>query len=224
MVVPAGGCGQRFDTSMPKQYTRMGAHTLLWHTLNRLLSHEAISQVILAVSPDDAYFEQSDVAAMDWPIERVNGGETRAHSVLNGLRALTSRLDDQDLVLVHDACRPCVDHVDISALIDAVASDAVGGLLAKPSTDTLKHVKHGQVLRTLDRQTIWRAQTPQMFRFRLLYDALGEALSQGVPITDESSAVEYRGLQPKIVEARGDNIKITYPADLLVAMQLLTQE
>jgi 2-C-methyl-D-erythritol 4-phosphate cytidylyltransferase len=118
---------------------------------------------------------------------------------------------------VHDAARPCITTIDIHHLIDSLKTDEIGGILALSSHDTLKSVQGDNIIvGTLDRSHIWRALTPQMFRYGLLKNAL-EAAEGNTAITDESSALELQGMQPKIVEGRPDNIKITRPEDLALA-------
>ena len=144
------------------------------------------------------------------------GGKERADSVLSALKSIRDLASDNDWVLVHDAARPCITATDIHFLIDSLMDDPVGGILALSSHDTLKNVQSGSILGTLDRSHIWRALTPQMFRYGSLKQAL--EMAEGNPaITDEASALELQGLQPKIVEGRPDNIKITRPEDLALA-------
>lgn len=216
VIVPAAGIGLRFGAKDAKQYTKIGQQTILAYTLDVLLSHAHIGEVLLVLHPDDQQQQ-------DWPnIKTTIGGDTRAQSVLNGLNAL--KLCDDDWVLVHDACRPCLSHQDIDRLIIAVADDAVGGVLAVPMSDTVKYVKHGRIQKTIDRTELWRAQTPQMFRYGLLREGLRQALAQDYPVTDEASAVEFLGKQPLVVPGSATNIKITYPHDVKMAQYYLEHD
>jgi 2-C-methyl-D-erythritol 4-phosphate cytidylyltransferase len=148
------------------------------------------------------------------------GGAERADSVLAGLHALQA--NDDDWVLVHDAARPCLHADDLSRLIAELRSDPVGGLLAVPVSDTIKRAdEQGAVLGTVDRKHLWRALTPQMFRFGVIKRALLSAREQSIQVTDEASAVEALGLRPKLVLGRSDNIKITIPEDLALAEFIL---
>ena len=122
-----------------------------------------------------------------------------------------------DWVLVHDAARLCLTACDVLKLIETLQHDPVGGILAVPVSDTLKTVEQGLVIGTPDRSSTWRALTPQMFRYGLLKTALEEAAERGNLVTDEASAIELKGYQPRIVEGRSDNIKITRPEDLPLA-------
>jgi len=127
-------------------------------------------------------------------------------------------------VLVHDAARLCITQSDILKLMKTLSDDPVGGLLALPVSDTLKRVEAGRVQETTDRRQIWRAQTPQMFRYEALRTALREGLFEGALITDEASAIEWTGLKPRIIEGRPDNIKITRPEDLGLAAFFLEEQ
>ncbi len=145
----------------------------------------------------------------------MTGGAERADSVANALTDLLARDSRrEDWVLVHDAARPCLSLHDLSTLIDRLSPDEVGGILAIPMTDTTKRVSDGEILETIDRDSLWRAQTPQMFRLGLLHDALDAALAAGHPVTDEASAMEWAGYRPKIVAGSTDNLKVTLPEDL----------
>ena len=153
------------------------------------------------------------------------GGETRAHTVLNGLKALAARAHENDWVLVHDAVRPCVRLSDIDALVSAVESGKDGGLLALPVADTVKRADKGnRVAETVSREGLWRALTPQMFRIGDLRKALEQALVRGTEITDEAAAIEAAGGHPKLVAGHADNIKITLPGDLALAELFLKQQ
>lgn len=210
VVVPAAGVGARFASGQPKQYAKIDQKTILAHTLDVLLSHPAIGQVMLVLHPEDTIWEDKP------EIKTTIGGETRAHSVFNGLQAL-EKMGDEDWILVHDACRPCVSHQDIDRLIEAVADDAVGGLLARQISETVKYVEGGRAQKTVERDGLWRAQTPQMFRYALLKDALVKAIVENYNVTDEASAIEFMGQKPIVVPGSATNIKITYPADLHTA-------
>ena len=132
-----------------------------------------------------------------------------------GLKGLVVCLAATDWVLVHDAARPNLAREDLQRLLEALADDPVGGLLALPARDTLKRAQpDGRVLETVDRSHVWQAFTPQMFRFGALQQALSSALKEGATITDEASAIELSGLAPRLIEGRADNLKVTRPEDL----------
>ena len=148
----------------------------------------------------------------------VTGGAERCHSVLNGLEALRQHADLTDWVLVHDAARPCLAVADLDRLMNELADDPVGGLLAAPVRDTLKQADSaGRVATTVDRSRLWHALTPQMFRLGRLRDALNAALARGLLVTDEAGAMEAAGFAPRLIEGRADNVKITRPEDLALA-------
>jgi 2-C-methyl-D-erythritol 4-phosphate cytidylyltransferase len=221
-VVPAAGVGKRMNADRPKQYLGLTGKTVIEHTLSRLLQANVFSAVAVAISAEDPYWPELDVAKHELIIT-TPGGKERADSVLSGLKAIRDKANDDDWVLVHDAARPCLTTGDIHLLIDTLANDEVGGILALSSHDTLKNVQGYDILGTLDRQAIWRALTPQMFRYGMLKTALEEA--KGNPaVTDEASALELMGLTPKIVEGRPDNIKITRPEDLALAQFYMGQQ
>jgi len=220
-VVPAAGVGKRMNANRPKQYLELGGKTVLEQTLARLLLADVFTGIAVAVSEDDGYWPDLPIASHP-QIIRANGGIERADSVLSALTALQNLAAQDDWVLVHDAARPCITTSDIHQLINSLRDDAVGGILALVTHDTLKNVDAGTILGTLDRSHIWRALTPQMFRYQALKSAL--EIHQGNPaITDEASALELQGLQPKIVEGRPDNIKITRPEDLALAQFYMEQ-
>lgn len=215
-VVPAAGVGKRMNADRPKQYLELAGKTVIEHTLLRLLSAEVFTAVAVAISEEDPYWPDLDVSAHK-KIITAAGGKERADSVLSALKAIRTVASDDDWVLVHDAARPCITTIDIHHLIDSLKTDEIGGILALSSHDTLKSVQGDNIIvGTLDRSHIWRALTPQMFRYGLLKNAL-EAAEGNTAITDEASALELQGMQPKIVEGRPDNIKITRPEDLALA-------
>jgi 2-C-methyl-D-erythritol 4-phosphate cytidylyltransferase len=221
-VVPAAGVGKRMNANRPKQYLELVGLTVIEQTLARLLQADVFSKIAVAISEDDPYWPELAVCKHE-RIITAPGGKERADSVLSGLKSIRDQADDNDWVLVHDAARPCLTSEDIRKLIESLKDDEVGGILALSSHDTLKNVDGNQILGTLDRQHIWRALTPQMFRYGMLKSALEE--TAGDPrITDEASALELMGFKPKIVEGRPDNIKITRPEDLALAQFYLDQQ
>ncbi len=221
-VVPAAGVGKRMNADRPKQYLELADKTVIEHTLARLLQAEVFTTVAVAISEEDPYWSELPIASHE-KIVRAKGGKERADSVLSGLHAISEHAQDDDWVLVHDAARPCLTSADIHYLIDSLIDDEVGGILAVASADTLKNVQGNSILGTLDRSHIWRALTPQMFRYGDLKTALEQAVGNPA-ITDEASALELQGKQPKIVEGRPDNIKITRPEDLALAAFFMTQQ
>ena len=214
-VIPAAGVGARMAADRPKQYLQLGGRTILEHSLGCFLDHPGLKGVVVSLAVDDPYWPNL-ACANDPRIVRVDGGDERSGSVLNALLYLHGQgASDEDWVLVHDAARPNLGRDDLDKLLAELADDAVGGLLAVPSRDTLKRAdKHGRVSETIDRSQIWQAYTPQMFRLGALHRALADSLVSDVVITDEASAMEWAGHAPRLIEGRADNIKVTRPEDL----------
>jgi len=214
-VVPAAGRGLRMAASVPKQYLPLAGRTVLEHSLSCLLDHPQLKRLIIALAADDKHWERLPCAT-DKRIVRITGGNERADSVLAALRHLEILgAQAEDWVLVHDAARPNLASSDLDLLLQALAADPVGGLLAMRARDTLKQAgDDGRVEKTLARVHIWHALTPQMFRFAALKRALGEALAAKAVITDEASAMEWAGERPRLIEGRSDNLKITRKEDL----------
>ncbi len=215
-VIAAAGRATRFGGPVPKPYLRLAGRTLLEHVLRTLGSVKGIAGGVAVLASGDRHFERLPLAVRR-RVVAVAGGETRAASVRNGLQALITA-DADDWVLVHDAARPCLRRRDVEALIAACGRDAVGGLLAVPVADTVKQADDaGRSQRTVPRERLWRAQTPQMFRHGRLLDALTKALAEGLDPGDEAAAIERLGLAPRLVEGSPLNVKVTRPADLAFA-------
>lgn len=212
-VIAAAGRATRFGGPVPKPYLKIAGATLLEHGLRALTTLPGIAGGAVVLATGDRRFERLP-AALRRRVVAVEGGDSRARSVLNGLQALITAAAD-DWVLVHDAARPCLPRPDLRSLVSACRRDAVGGLLAAPVAETVKQAdEDGRSLRTLPRERLWRAQTPQMFRLGMLRDALARALAEGFEPTDEAAAIEKLGLRPRLVEGSPFNIKVTRPADL----------
>lgn len=215
-LIPAAGVGSRMAADRPKQYLEVAGKTIIEHSLACFLEHPQLLGVVVSLALDDPYWPHLACAA-EPRLQRAEGGRERADSVLNGLLRLSELgARDDDWVLVHDAARPNLARSDLDLLLAELAADRVGGLLAVPARDTLKRAgPDGRVRETVDRATIWQAYTPQMFRLGELQRALADALLAGVAITDEASAMEWAGHAPRLIEGRGDNLKVTRPEDLL---------
>jgi 2-C-methyl-D-erythritol 4-phosphate cytidylyltransferase/2-C-methyl-D-erythritol 2,4-cyclodiphosphate synthase len=221
-VVPAAGHGSRFGSAVPKQYsTILGLPVIEW-TLQALLAEPCLDGIVVAVAAGDRLWTQLEVSRNPRIVTCV-GGERRELSVANALVALAGRAADTDWVLVHDAARPCLRHDDLQALFEALGDDdAVGGLLAVPVSDTLKRAGDtDHVAETVTRESLWRALTPQMFRYGLLQRALALCIERGRGVTDEASAIECLGLRPRLVRGHADNIKVTDPEDSALAEAIL---
>lgn len=202
---------------VPKQYLPLRGKTVLEHALARVARHPQMAGAVVALAPDDQWFAQLSSAVRE-NVMLVHGGAERCHSVLNCLRMLVDRADPGDWVLVHDAARPCVRQGDIDRLIAAVCDAGVGGILALPASDTMKRADtDDRIVGTVDRHGLWHALTPQMFRITDLEQAMAAAIRDGVTVTDESQAMELRGVRPLLVQGQPDNIKITHNDDLALA-------
>ncbi|MCZ2721728.1 2-C-methyl-D-erythritol 4-phosphate cytidylyltransferase [Marinomonas sp. 15G1-11] len=226
VVVPAAGVGKRMQSNTPKQYLPLGANTVLDCTLGQLLSHNKIAGVLLGLGSEDSYWPDSIWFGHE-KIKTFVGGVERADTVRLGLDYLSNQLGlKNDFVLVHDAARPLIAHQSIDDLL--ANTNPCGGILAIPAKDTIKQSletsKPSCVEKTIDRNLIWQAQTPQKFMIKTLIDAIDYAKSQGVEVTDESSAMELSGYQPALIEGDTRNFKITLPIDLVIANALLMHE
>ena len=225
VVIPAAGIGSRFASDCPKQYKLLSGQPLLKYTLEVFLQDPSIQGIVVVLNARDHYwptlYEQQPVRLMI-----TTGGEQRVDSVLQGLLALEGKADDHDWVLVHDAARPCLRSPSLQRLIAECQHHAVGGLLGRPVTQTIKKVNQDcGVEKTHFREALWEAQTPQMFRYGLLRSALAGLTSQEkLLITDEASAIERLGYQPRMVLGEASNLKVTYAEDLALAEWYLQQE
>ena len=216
-LIPAAGVGARMGASSPKQYMMVAGKPMLVHVLETFAQASGIEHTFVVVSDADGFIDDL-MAEAPHLATRVtvlrHGGQTRHQSVMNGLAAIRERVADEDWVLVHDAARPGLTVALIDRLIHELENDAVGGLLALPLVDTIKRTTAGQrVDKTVSREGLWAAQTPQMFRYALL----SQALKQAGQVTDEASAVETMGLQPRLVEGSPRNFKVTLPHDIVLA-------
>ena len=217
-LIPAAGVGARMGTTNPKQYLKIGGKPMLRHTLDAFLSSELIAHTFVVVSPDDPYI---DAVAPNHGVTVLRcGGASRMESVRNGLAVLANTLARNDWVLVHDAARPGLTAELIEKLITGTGDHPAGGLLALPVVDTVKRCIDGEAAGTVPRNGLWLAQTPQMFRYELLRDALAAATDPD-SITDDASAVEALGLSPKLVEGHPRNLKVTLPDDIRIAEMYL---
>ncbi len=205
------------NADIPKQYLKLNNKTIIEHTLDCFLRRKDIKGIAVALARNDRYWPELEIADHE-KIITAPGGAERHESVLNALHALSDTADPNDWVLVHDAVRPCLSQTDIDKLVDAVSPHTVGGVLAVPVQDTMKRSNDkDEIIETVDRNRLWHALTPQMFRLQLLSDALSTAAANHTSITDEAMAMELQGHSPLLVEGRANNIKITQSSTLLLA-------
>ena len=223
-LIPAAGSGSRVGAAQPKQYVEIAGRPLLYYALRSLARHPRIEQVFVVLAQGDDRYARSDWSEFGARITPLYcGGETRAVSVFNGLLAARDTIGGSDWVLVHDAARPCLGREELDRLFGELEADDTGGLLAVPLADTLKRAnRDSRVARTEPRDNLWLAQTPQMFRYRLLI----AALRAGDPAvaTDEARAIEGLGLKPRLVMGSTSNIKVTFPEDLALAELILESQ
>ena len=219
-VLPAAGRGERFGAATPKQYQKVHGRTVLSWSIRALLAERSISGIVVAVAAGDRRFGRLP-EARDARVRSCIGGARRELSVAHALECLAGEARDHDWVLVHDAARPCLHRDDLRRLLEQAGREPAGGLLAAPVGDTLKRGSDGRVRETVSREGLWRALTPQLFRYGLLKRALMLCLTHGREVTDEASAVEALGLRPLLVAGRADNIKVTRPEDLRLAAAVL---
>ena len=224
LIMPAAGSGRRFGSQLPKQYAPLLGRTVIEWALQPFTEDTRCVGIVVALAPADPWWPQV-AERLSSQVATVTGGKQRSESVLNGLRALGTRADEADWVLVHDAARPCLPPADLTRLLRDLRDEETGGLLAAPGADTLKYTPAlGKTAaeRTVDRTGLWRALTPQMFRFGALRRALEAARDAGRFPTDESQALEWLGARPLLVEGSAANIKVTTAQDLVVAAAILT--
>lgn len=218
LIIPAAGVGQRFGANIPKQYISLNGKPVLEHTIAKFLYHVRIEKIVIAIDANDYFWQQLRLNAYGEKVMMTTGGAHRCHSVYSGLQHLSQFANPQDFVLVHDAVRPCIHPSDIDKLINEVGNHPVGGILGIRVRDTLKHAnKNNEIMNTGSRENVWQALTPQMFRFKLLSQAIQQVILNNELVTDEAAAIESLGFVPMIVEGRRDNIKITYAEDLALA-------
>ena len=224
-LIPAAGAGTRLRGEIPKQYLPLAGRPMLWHAVNCMSAAE-IRSVFVVLAPDDKQFAQFDWGAFAGRLEPLYcGGETRRDTVYNGMVAAMAVVDADDWVLVHDAARPCLPRQDLESLIRETGDDRIGGILALPVADSVKRAGKDEagaqrIAGSEDRNQLWLAQTPQMFRCALLLEALQKAKPA---VTDEAGAVEQMGLRPRLVTGSRDNIKVTFPEDIRLAEAILAK-
>lgn len=227
LVMPAAGSGSRFAGDGLKQYAPLDGRTVIEWALAPFLADARCAHIVVALAPDDRAWKP--IAARLGAVQRISGvggGAQRSHSVRLALAALEGLAGPEDWVLVHDAARPCLDAQDLERLLGRLAAHPLGGLLATPVADTLKRAQGGAgrgsgVAQTVDRSDLWRALTPQMFRYRRLCAALDQAHAAGRFPSDEAQALEWLGERPVLIEGAATNLKITTAEDLVLAAAVL---
>ena len=223
-IIPASGIGVRMKEKTPKQYIKLdNGLTILDTTIKCLLSDTFFDLVVVTLNSKDRYWKSS-IHLANANIKICAGGKRRSDSVRNALIALKNVASDNDWVFVHDAVRPCINLDDVRRLhASMMVENAVGGILAQPVVDTVKEIdKNQNIIKTLSRENIYLAQTPQAFRYRTLLMAYYFCLHNNIPVTDEASAVEALDHQPIVVNGDKKNIKVTTPEDLVLVNYFLS--
>ncbi|CAO3445148.1 bifunctional 2-C-methyl-D-erythritol 4-phosphate cytidylyltransferase/2-C-methyl-D-erythritol 2,4-cyclodiphosphate synthase [Azospirillum largimobile] len=215
-LIVAGGSGQRFGAERPKQYLDLARKPVLRRTVEAFLRHPQVDGVRVVIDPAwrDAY--DAAVAGLGLP-DPVAGGSSRQDSVRNGLEALAAD-GAPNLVLIHDAARPLIDEATIGAVVAAL-DEQPGAIAAVPVADTLKRGKDGVISATVDREGLWRAQTPQGFRFPAILEA--HRAAAGLSLTDDAAVAERAGVAVALVPSKEDNFKVTTPDDLTRATRAI---
>ncbi len=232
-IIPAAGVGARMEASCPKQYLMLTTRTILEETLAVFQKSEQLYGLYVGIAKEDPYFVLPEEVDLDCSgtyrtaIHRTEGGESRAETVFNAMdfilksaKAVSESEYEavlQSWALVHDAARPGLSSTELDQFIEAVLTDnhPYGGIMALPAQDTIKKVGSSNTIeKTLNRDHIWLAQTPQMMPFELLYTLLAKCLKENAPVTDEASVLEYNERFPKVYRGYTHNFKITYPGDL----------
>jgi 2-C-methyl-D-erythritol 4-phosphate cytidylyltransferase len=218
-LVLAAGQGTRIGDAVPKQYLPLAGKPMMFHSIEALAAVSRVERLFVVLAPLDRHWGEHDWSALPEKIEATFcGGAHRAESVLNTLKFLEARIAKDDWVLVHDSARPCIATELVEQFLDEIGDDSVGGLLAMPLADTLKRAEeHQRVEGTIARTGLWRAQTPQMFR----YEMLRRGLEKTPKATDESEAVESLGYAPRLAEGENGNIKVTFAEDIQLAELIL---
>ena len=222
-ILPAAGSGQRFGSHRNKLFAELQGAPLWSHAVSRLAASSWVGRIVMAVSAVDEPVFRDEYATLleKYRVELVPGGAERTDSVQAGLDAVAK--DDQvHFVAIHDAARPLVSEEDIAAVF-ATASQQGAAILATPVSGTVKRrLSEGRASETVDRRELWIAQTPQVFRVGLLKEAY--AKHNGRPATDDAQLVERIGHEVALVRGSAENLKITYPEDLLLASAILAQQ
>lgn len=224
-LIAAGGRGSRFGGALSKQYADLNGQAVLRRTLSAFQAAPVITALRVVIAPQDRAAYDAAVEGLTLP-PPVLGGASRQRSVLNGLEALAAA--PPDFVAIHDAARPFVPPVDIANCLAAAAAPGIdGAILGVALTDTLKRVDQGAIVATLPRAGLWRAQTPQIFRFARILEAHRAVASMGADeataFTDDAAIAERAGCKIVMVAGSGENRKITTADDLQQAQSMETR-
>ncbi|HET6528749.1 MAG TPA: 2-C-methyl-D-erythritol 4-phosphate cytidylyltransferase [Balneolaceae bacterium] len=223
LIIPAAGSGTRLGEQIPKSFIKLSGCPILAHTLRRFLPLKGLVQIIIATS-EDFLSEARQILKTEAPesikTSAIAGGKERQHSIGNALNELL----EADLVIIHDAVRPFVKLNHIDACCKA-ASETGAALLGVPAKNTIKEIDDEHFIRrTPDRESLWQAQTPQVFKKQLIVEAYRQAMNENYIGTDDASLVEKLGQKVKMIKGDPSNFKITYPVDLQLARLLIEEQ
>jgi len=212
-IIPAAGQGKRFGKK--KQLILINNRPLLFYTLIPFIKCGLINEIIIALPPEDIDFVNKYLIELNYEkkINLIEGGQERQYSVLN---AISQTNKNNDIICIHDAVRPFISLEILEKTIESCILNGAA-IVAVPSVDTLKKIKNSYVAKTVSRETIWKAQTPQIFKRSILERSLSVAIKSNMNETDESSIVEKAGYKVSIVEGSPLNIKITSEEDWMIA-------
>ena len=223
-IIPAAGDSSRYSGEVPKQFLRVDGRTVLELSIKPLLDFSECLGVCVLVPPEDQYHKALEIK--DNPkIFLAEGGTSRIDSVAKGVKFWQQSELSYDYILIHDAARPCLRSSDVQQLLASIDGEVDGVVLGIPCSDTIKKVsaEGSLILNTLDRNKLWRAFTPQIFRKEVLQkNALEENIEK--EFTDEASLVEANGGKLKMVKGFEDNIKLTFPEDLGLIKSILSSQ
>lgn len=219
-IIVAAGSGKRFGTETPKQFLEVNGKPLLIHTLERFQECDIIAQIILVLPSNQTseFLKFISKYGITKLTKIVAGGKTRAESVWNGFKAIQSA--KAEIVAVHDGARPLVTSTEISECIEK-AKETGSAVLVAPVTDTIKEIKDGKIISTIDRNKLRRALTPQCFSYQVLKKAFEKVKNLSESATDESFLIEQLGIEVSVVEGSTKNIKVTNKEDLILVEKLL---
>lgn len=224
VIIPAAGIGKRMNAPIPKTFLEIAGRPVIYYTIKRFLEIPDVAEIIIATSEELKNPLQKVIAELsvgDVSVSIVNGGKERQDSVKNAL----NNVQQSSIVAVHDAVRPLFSKTAFEKAINLASSKYDGAILAVPARDTIKKVKSDFIIQqTPERSELWQAQTPQVFKLKVLLDAFENAVDNSFFGTDDASLVEFNGGRVVVVEGNHDNIKITYPSDLVYVEHLMKKE
>ncbi|GIN72231.1 2-C-methyl-D-erythritol 4-phosphate cytidylyltransferase [Bacillus sp. J14TS2] len=217
VIIPAAGLGQRMRAGINKLLLKLEDRPIILHTLDLFIQDSNCQKIIVVINESDQDFFEDHLQKHQWEkVTLAEGGKERQYSVLNGLEVA----DPEGVILVHDGARPFIKKTIITQLVQSAVQTGAA-IAAVPVKDTIKKTEGLQVVETIDRSSLWQVQTPQAFRFSLLYQAHKQAKMDQFLGTDDSSLVERIGHAVQIVQSDYDNIKITTPEDLFFAKAII---